>query len=80
MQRICFTQNIINQTTGNFEPVEICKQSLARTIDRSGNRIRYIYYFDDGSLWASDWENATGVLKIAALVGAGLLVVSQMKE
>lgn len=78
--KVCFTQNVINQATGVSVPVQICKNSIARLPIRSGNRVRYIYYFDDGSLYGSDWENATGVFKIAALVGAGLLAINQLRD
>jgi hypothetical protein len=80
VQRVCFTQNIINQATGLPEPIKICKNSLARLPIESGDKIRYIYYFDDGTIWASPFEDKTGIFKIAALVGAGLLIINQIKD
>jgi hypothetical protein len=80
LERVCYYQTQVDAVTGVGTPVQICKNSLARYPIKDGNNIRYVYYFDDGSMWASPWEDNTGLLKLAALVGLALVGISQIGD
>lgn len=77
-QRVCFYQNEVNKYTGQMIPVQICKNALARLPESSGGRIRYIYYFDDGTMFGGPWEDSTGKLKLFAFVGLGLILMGSV--